>query len=158
MRVLSRGLRQFCHCSVTRRRVNKVRPLFLTGFQKRWTFPLTVQPHNFCASNSREGWSAGLTAPGQCLHWSDEVRERISLTLFNTYCFHGHWFIIQNKTEVESTQYVAPNCKGSMLSTVSTSRVSSRAPNNSNHGIDCFLMGATLALEAIKVIDTVPSV
>ena len=86
------------------------------------------------AVSPREGISAGLTSPGQCLHDSFGVRRRISSTRSPTSCFHARSFFIQHKVVIESV-HKATGISVPRDFNLLTRRAKIRAPNNSKRGI-----------------------
>ena len=97
-----------------------------------------------------DGRSEGFNSPEQCLHKSLGVRCRISFSLWLMYCFHTLSFLIQHRAVVESLRrtvgYSAPT-NFNLL----TSQAKINAPSNSNRGIVCSLIGATLDFDATNL-------
>ena len=129
---------------------------FSDWYKKLGQFHHVLLAESSFADSPRDGRSAGFNSPGQCLHKSLGVRRRISSTLWPMYCFHTLSFLIQHRAVVESLQrtvvYSAP-----IDFNLLTSRAKINAPSNSNRGIVCALIGATLDFEATNLTSIRPS-
>ena len=102
----------------------------------------------------RVPWSAGFSFPEQCFQFFGNVRVWISLTRFSTNGFHClELLLIQWKVIIESVQ----NCISvsfifRLFAMNFPSLAPISAPINSNLGSVIFFSGATLVLDAIRLV------
>ena len=105
-------------------------------------------------------WAAGWEI--WWIKWSRAVTPQILWYLCSisctcvTYCFHDLPFHIQSRLAVESAQQVALGFWRQFLKSVLTSGVKINPPNNSSLGINCFFTGASLVLDTINLVITLP--